>query len=222
MKRLALTLLIASLLGLTGVASAGPAKSKAPADALEVMTQNQYLGADIAPLIARHRHRWLQRPPSSGARADLADNQPTVARVTRLAGQISGRQPHLVGLQEVWKFTCIPAVPELGADYPRVRTTRQSPGRFNDHLAITDGELGASTSKVADRAELHDRIVRCVSGHSVLPQRRAGLPAGHGPRRDPRSVPIVTAAPYAYSHCPTHARSRRGLTTCPWTAATTS
>src|SRR5512145_1802661 len=115
MKRLALTLLIASLLGVTGAAAAGPAKSKASAEAIDVMTQNQYLGADIAPLIGAIGTDGFNAAVVK-ALEQISDNQ-TVARVTKLAGQISGRQPHLVGLQEVWKFTCIPAVPELSG-YP--------------------------------------------------------------------------------------------------------
>ena len=144
MKRLALTLLITSLLGLAGVASAGPAKSKAPPVALDVMTQNQYLGADIAPLIGA-----IGTPGFNDAvvkaLGQISRNQ-TVARVTSLAGQISGRQPHLVGLQEVWKFTCIPAMPELNG-YPC--NAPEIAGAFNDHLAITTSALGASYSVAA-------------------------------------------------------------------------
>jgi hypothetical protein len=144
MKRLALTLLIASLLGVASAAAAGPAKSKAPANTLEVMTQNQYLGADIAPLIGAIGTDGFNAAVVK-ALAQISDNQ-TVARVTRLAGQISGRQPHLVGLQEIWKFTCIPAVPELNG-YPC--NDPAIAGAFNDHLAITTGALGASYAVAA-------------------------------------------------------------------------
>ena len=180
MRRLALTLLIASLLGAAGAASAGPAKSKAPADALDVMTQNQYLGADIAPLIGAIDTDGFNAAVVK-ALEQISDNR-TVARVTRLAGQISDRGPHLVGLQEVWKFTCIPAVPEL-AGYPC--NDPAIAGAFNDHLAITTGALGASYTVAAIVQNFTIESYDCVSGYSILLQWRAGLPAGHGPRRDP-------------------------------------
>lgn len=144
MKRLALTLLIASLLGVAGVAAAGPAKSKAPANALDVMTQNQYLGADIAPLIGAIGTDGFNDAVVK-ALEQISRNQ-TVARVNKLAGQISGRRPHLVGLQEVWKFTCIPAVPELGG-YPCNDPAIAE--AFNDHLKITTSALGTSYNVAA-------------------------------------------------------------------------
>ena len=144
MKRLALTLLIASLLGAAGIASAGPANSKASADALDVMTQNQYLGADIAPLIGAIGTDGFNDAVVK-ALEQISRNQ-TVARVSKLAGQISGRRPHLVGLQEVWKFTCIPAVEGLGG-YPC--NDPAIAGAFNDHLAITKTALGTSYTVAA-------------------------------------------------------------------------
>jgi hypothetical protein len=195
MKRLALTLLLASLLGVAGAATAGPAKSQAPADALEVMTQNQYLGADIAPLIEA-----IGTPGFNAAIVkaleQISKNQ-TVARVTRLAGQIADRQPHLVGLQEVWKFTCIPAVPELGG-YPC--TDPAIAGAFNDHLAITTTALGTS---YAVAAIVQNFTIESYDVYPGIPFFVNGAPAFL--QVMDRDVILaradVTAEPYAYP-CP--------------------
>jgi len=195
MKRLALTLLIASLLGLAGAASAGPAKSKAPAEALEVMTQNQYLGADIAPLIGAIDTDGFNAAVVK-ALEQISDNR-TVARVTRLAGQISDRKPHLVGLQEVWKFTCIPAVEELGG-YPC--NDPAIAGAFNDHLAITTTALGSSY-KVA--AIVQNFTIESYDVYPGIPFFFNGVPAFL--QVMDRDVILaradVTADPYAYP-CP--------------------
>jgi hypothetical protein len=195
MKRLALTLLLASLLGVAGAATAGPAKSNAPADALEVMTQNQYLGADIAPLIGAIDTDGFNAAVVK-ALEQISDNQ-TVARVTRLAGQISGRQPHLVGLQEVWKFTCIPAVPELEG-YPC--NDPAIAGAFNDHLALTTSALGASY-KVA--AIVQNFTIDSYDVYPGIPFFFNGVPAFL--QVMDRDVILaradVTAEPYAYP-CP--------------------
>ena len=195
MKRLALTLLIASLLGLAGAASAGPAKSKAPAEALEVMTQNQYLGADIAPLIGAIGTDGFNAAVVK-ALEQISDNR-TVARVTRLAGQISDRKPHLVGLQEVWKFTCIPAVPELGG-YPC--NDPAIAGAFNDHLAITTSALGASYTVAAI---VQNFTIESYDVYPGIPFFFNGVPAFL--QVMDRDVILaradVTADPYAYP-CP--------------------
>jgi hypothetical protein len=195
MKRLALTLLIASLLGVASAAAAGPAKSKAPANTLEVMTQNQYLGADIAPLIGAIGTDGFNAAVVK-ALAQISDNQ-TVARVTRLAGQISGRQPHLVGLQEIWKFTCIPAVPELNG-YPC--NDPAIAGAFNDHLAITTGALGAS---YAVAAIVQNFTIESYDVYPGIPFFFNGVPAFL--QVMDRDVILaradVTAEPYAYP-CP--------------------
>jgi hypothetical protein len=195
MRRFALALLIASLLGVAGVASAGPAKSNAPAEALEVMTQNQYLGADIAPLIGAIGTDGFNAAVVK-ALEQISDNQ-TVARVTRLAGQFSDRKPHLVGLQEVWKFTCIPAVQEL-AGYPC--NDPAIAGAFNDHLAITTGALGSSY-KVA--AIVQNFTIESYDVYPGIPFFFNGVPAFL--QVMDRDVILaradVTAEPYAYP-CP--------------------
>lgn len=111
---------------------------------IDVMTQNQYLGADITPLIAT-----IGTPAFNDAvvtaLAQIAANRPQ-ERIRALAAQIAKRRPHLVGLQEVWKFECTPAVPELGG-YPC--NDPLIAGAFTDHLARTLAVLGSGYTAVA-------------------------------------------------------------------------
>jgi hypothetical protein len=136
MKRLALTLLIASLLGVAGVASAGPAKSKAPANALEVMTQNQYLGTDLAPVITALPGELNDRVVQ--ALENVAATLPT-ERLGRLAKQITDRAPHVVILNEAFAYSCQNFAPETpatqGCGNQRIK------GAFVDFLATTETNL---------------------------------------------------------------------------------
>jgi len=122
-----------SMLAVATLAAAGTASS---AD-IEVMTQNQYLGADIAPLIAAIGTEGFNDAVVTALR-QIAANR-SQERFTALAALVTKRQPHLVGLQEVWEFRCIPALPELGG-YPC--NDPSIAGAFNDHLAGTLAALG--------------------------------------------------------------------------------
>ena len=132
MKRLAFTLLIASLLGVAGVAAAAPAKSKAPAGALDVMTQNQYLGADLAPIVEAGSADPFDpvafNAAMMNALASVAANLP-LEREKAWPREISGRRPHLVGLQEVFAFSCQGPRSAIGP----------IAGAFSDHLQGHDG-----------------------------------------------------------------------------------
>jgi endonuclease/exonuclease/phosphatase family metal-dependent hydrolase len=139
MKRLALTLLMASLLGMAGAANAAPAPGIV--GNFEIMTQNQYLGADIAPLITAINDPVAFNTEIGNALMQIAANK-TPERIKSLAGQIIGRQPNLVGLQEVWKFSCIPAA-QLPCTDPRIA------GAFSDHLQLTETALGSNYTKAA-------------------------------------------------------------------------
>jgi endonuclease/exonuclease/phosphatase family metal-dependent hydrolase len=138
MKRFMLASVIASMLGIAGAASAAPAPGIA--GDIEVMTQNQYLGADIAPLIAA-----IQQGPEAfnaaviKALTQISANQ-TPERVKYLAGQILQRQPHLVGLQEVWEFSCFPdpSAKYNPCDVPLVARA------FSNHLDLTKAALGSA------------------------------------------------------------------------------
>jgi hypothetical protein len=128
MKRWHLSFLAAATLAAAGTASSAD---------IDVMTQNQYLGADIAPLIAAIGTDGFNDAVVTALR-QIAANR-TQERFTALTALIAKRQPHLVGLQEVWEFRCIPAVPELGG-FPC--NDASIAGAFNDHLAGTLAALG--------------------------------------------------------------------------------
>ncbi len=118
-------------------AAAAGAAERGPA-AISVLTQNQYLGADLAPLVATS---------PSDANAALLDVLEQIAasdfpaRVQRQAQAIARQRPDLVGLQEVETFGCIdpdPAPPpQQGCDDPLVA------GALVDFLALTLDALAA-------------------------------------------------------------------------------
>lgn len=121
------------ILAAVTLAAAGTASS---AD-IDVMTQNQYLGADIAPLIGAIGTEGFNDSVVT-ALEQISANR-SQERFRALAALVSKRKPHLVGLQEVWEFRCLPAVPELGGfpcNDPSIA------GAFNDHLAGTLAALG--------------------------------------------------------------------------------
>ena len=102
---------------------------------IDVMTQNQYLGADLTPIIAA-----LEAGDPIAANAAVitalgevaANDYP--ARAKQLAELIADRLPALVGLQEMFAFTCTdlePPTPGAGCDDPSIK------GAFNDHLVET-------------------------------------------------------------------------------------
>ena len=125
------TLFVAAL------ATAGLAAAHvASAAEIDVMTQNQYLGADIAPLVEPgiSGEEFLARV--AAAFQQVAANKPQ-ERIQALAGEITARRPHLVGLQEVFSFSCESLVPvDLCSQLPFA-------GAFNDHLALTEQALGS-------------------------------------------------------------------------------
>ena len=118
---------------------------------ITVMTQNQYLGGDIGPLVATAGTDQFNDAVVATL-TQIAANR-AAARFDALAGQVLERQPDLVGLQEVWEFVCLP-VPELplppgfGCDDPQIREA------FNDHLAGTLAALGGRYLAVAQVTNL--------------------------------------------------------------------
>lgn len=146
MKPLAHTILALTLLG--------PSLAKGE---FIVMTQNQYLGADLVPIIAAAGDPEFDpivfNDAVLAALIQVAAND-FVERADALAALIADRSPHVVGLQEVFRFTCTdvgPPAPGLGCDDPSVV------GAFNDHLILTthalDDLLGADSYVVPeDRA----------------------------------------------------------------------
>jgi len=111
---------------------------------VRVMTQNQYLGADLTPIIAAGDPLEFNAAVIVALGEVAANNYPE--RVQSLAATIAERSPHLVGLQEMFAFGCTP-----------VSFTIPDPcGSFgpacNDHAAATVAALqgmGADYTAVA-------------------------------------------------------------------------
>ena len=74
---------------------------------IDVMTQNQYLGADLAPVIEAAMSGDLTALNNAVIEAleQVAANQ-TAERMDAQAALIADRRPHVVGLQEVYTFLC--------------------------------------------------------------------------------------------------------------------
>lgn len=73
---------------------------------VRVMTQNQYFGADLRPIIAAGDPAALNAAVITALGEMVANNYPE--RVQSLAATIAERSPHLVGLQEMVALHCTP------------------------------------------------------------------------------------------------------------------
>lgn len=98
---------------------------------IKVMTQNQYLGADLGPVISATPAQYPFAIVDA-LQAIAINNIPE--RAASLAESIADRQPHLVALQEVYAFSCTSLV--SGFDACAVFG-----GAFKDHLALTEAAL---------------------------------------------------------------------------------
>jgi len=96
---------------------------------IEVMTQNQYLGADLTPVITASSQNEFNTAVIDALKQVTGNNTP--ARIEALARLIAKRKPDLVGLQEVYAFGCLDPY-ETGAC-----TDPEIAGAFDDHLALT-------------------------------------------------------------------------------------
>ncbi|MBW2287033.1 MAG: hypothetical protein JRG90_04330 [Deltaproteobacteria bacterium] len=107
-------------------------------DSIDVMTQNQYLGADLNPIINAEGPAEFNAAVIKALEDVAANDFP--ARAEKLAELIGDRLPELVGLQEVFIFQCTdlgPSVTDEGCDNPRISNA------FNDHLSLTLANLTA-------------------------------------------------------------------------------
>jgi len=100
---------------------------------IEVMTQNQYLGTDLTPLVTATTPAEFNDALISALKQVAANNAP--ARIAALSDLIIKRKPHLVGLQEVYAFGCLDPYGTGACSDPAVA------GAFNDHLALTRAAL---------------------------------------------------------------------------------
>jgi hypothetical protein len=167
MRRIILASLAASLLVFAATADAAKsakssksAKSaKAQPALIDVMTQNQYLGADLVPVV--EAGAAITSDPATlvafnaallNALGSVAANLPE-QRFDALAREILGRRPHVVGLQEVFGFTCTPPPPG-DPNIPPGNGCLYGPiaGAFNDHLTGTlDALHGTYVAKATVR-----------------------------------------------------------------------
>jgi hypothetical protein len=130
------------LSNLIGAALLGAASLCAAAE-IDVMTQNQYLGADLAPVLGAATAVPFDPGAFNAAVVDalrkIAQTRPA-ERGRALAAEIAQRNPDVVGLQEAYRFDClpypgVPAVPGMGCDDPGIK------GAFTDQLANTEAAL---------------------------------------------------------------------------------
>ena len=119
------------LLATTLFAAAGAASS---AD-IEVMTQNQYLGFDLIGIVNATDFNAAVIAGLQTRAASLPQE-----RTQALAALIARRNPALVGMQEMYAFTClelpVPVADGKGCDNPSIA------GAFSDQLDDTLAALG--------------------------------------------------------------------------------
>lgn len=132
---------------------------------ISIMTQNEYLGTDLAPL--------LRAPDAATFNTALVTALTEVAssdfprRAERMAKLIAKRKPHLVAAQEVWYFQCVDLAPPAdgyGCSHPSIADA------FNDQLSVMLSALAAQGAiyhavGVVENLDLRDITVE-------------GLPAG--------------------------------------------
>ena len=139
MRRLIVTTFAISLLGITATASAGPPSSMD----VQVMTQNQYVGANLFPLIPalQSGDPVIINSALVGVISTISANR-TVDRVNALSREILSRKPDLVGIQEAWLIWCEPhdAAPCTNPEFA---------GAWGDHLALTEYFLQGAYQKAA-------------------------------------------------------------------------
>jgi hypothetical protein len=140
MRRAFVSSLVTVVACLTGVtASAGPPSSMD----VQVMTQNQYVGANLFPLIPALETGDPDIINSAlvGIISTMSANR-TVDRVNALSSEILDRKPDFVGIQEAWLIWCEPrdAAPCTNPEFR---------GAWGDHLAQTEFRLASAYTKAA-------------------------------------------------------------------------
>lgn len=167
-NRIHQTFIISSLLLFCSAASATDHRHENHWDDnhnIKVITQNQYPGADLAPL--------LTASGSDEFNAALVSVLKKVAasrfhdRVQRQAAQIVKDRPHVVALQEVWRFDCSdlgPPTVGVGCNDPEIASA------FVDQLEETLSALKAQG--------VHYKAVARVKNLDVSVVQLTGLPAG--------------------------------------------
>jgi len=140
MRRAFASFLATAVACLTGVtASGGPPSSMD----VQVMTQNQYVGANLFPLIPalQSGDPAIINSALVGIISTISANR-TADRVNALSGEILKRKPDFVGIQEAWLIWCQP-IDKAPCTNPEFR------GAWGDHLAQTEGLLAGAYTKAA-------------------------------------------------------------------------
>ncbi|MBT8098570.1 MAG: hypothetical protein KJO82_02410 [Gammaproteobacteria bacterium] len=149
---------IAAAVAASALFACGAAFAGSKAD-IHVMTQNQYLGADLGPIIAAGTPEAVNAAMIQ-ALIDVSNNN-YPERVQALAESILDKKPHLVALQEVFSFSCL--------DPYGTGLCELFPNAFNDHLALTLAALGGQYTVAAKNQNL-------TLAPPVLPSPLPGVP----------------------------------------------
>jgi endonuclease/exonuclease/phosphatase family metal-dependent hydrolase len=162
--------IISSLLFFCSVASARDHEHENHWDdthSIKVMTQNQYPGADLAPLLTASNATEFNVALVSVLKKIAASRFHD--RVQRQVAQIAKYHPHVVALQEAWRFDCTdlgPPTADKGCNDPEIA------GAFVDQLKETLSALkiqGVHYKAVASVKNLDVSVVQ-------LPNLPAGIP----------------------------------------------
>jgi endonuclease/exonuclease/phosphatase family metal-dependent hydrolase len=130
--------------------TANGALAKPKAD-IKVMTQNQYLGADLTPIVSAENPADFNDAVIAALLSIAANNFPE--RANALAESIADKSPHLVGLQEVYEFECVDFGSGLCSTFH---------GAFNDHLAVTLDALAGHGANYVVVAEVQNLTLPAV------------------------------------------------------------
>ncbi len=146
---------------------------------IDVMTQNQYLGADLTPIIAAPDPAAFNEALITALEDIAANDYP--ARAEKLADLIADRLPELAGLQEMFQFVCY----ETGA-LPGACSDPSIANAFNDHLQLTLDALAELDETYVDVATVNNLNLTAVLGIPGLPL--PGLPVD----LDYNGIPDIT------------------------------
>ena len=137
---------------------------------IKVMTQNQYLGADLTPIFATSNDNEFNAAVVKALQT-VAANKPA-ERMKALGAEIAKEKPDLVGLQEVFEFQCVdlvqPPITARGCSDPSIAAA------FSNHLQATLDALNGTYLNRGTVVNLNIPIIPYVSG---IPFQINGVPA---------------------------------------------
>ena len=120
-----------------------------------VMTQNQYLGADLTPIITAETGAEYAAAILVAIESIANNNIPE--RAEALAASIVERDAHLVGLQEVFAFNCT-SNPYFPWPYPGEPCDLFS-AAMNDHLQLTEAALADQGAEYVAKAVVYNLVL---------------------------------------------------------------